>query len=132
VTVAELARVAIGLLGLALVIVGLAWRAVRARRARVRLARTLTSDNPDIRREAASRLRPRDLRHFVDELTWVLASETDPRLLEDLAHFITDDPWKLTDPPALTRLRLAAHWQLLETTPKIDEPDVDPTHQSAP
>lgn len=117
----ELARLAIGALGVGLVMLGLAWRSVRARQSRVRLARMLASPDPALRRQGLARLEPKDLRHLVSELTWVLASETDPELLHTLAALVTDDPWKLTDAPALTRLRLAAHWYLIEAPATDDE-----------
>jgi hypothetical protein len=132
VNASEFARLAIGVFGLGLVVLGLVWRSVRARQERVRLARMLASPEAAMRRQGLARLEPKDLRHLVKELTWVLAYETDPELLRALATIVTDDPWKLTDAPALTRLRLAAHWYLIESPATGDEQSAVATEHAEP
>ncbi len=100
--------------GVALIVVGLAWRTLTDRWARKQIARQLASPDADSRTAAAVALVRRGLDQSAPQLIQLLKHETDPVVKRAIAEAVAERQWEPGGRAPINELRSWAHNELSE------------------
>ncbi len=101
-------------IGLALIVIGIAWRTLVARRVTARHADALRSTDPAVRAAAVRMAVTSGLDRTADLLNAHLDGERDETVLDALAHSVALRQWEPSDRASVTRIREWSASHLIE------------------